>query len=72
MARYTIKHDRANCIGCGACAANCPNNWIMKPDGKSTAKKKEIDALGCNKKAAANCPVNVIHIFNSKGKKVAG
>ena len=72
MAKFKIKQDRVNCIGCGACAANCPVNWIMKLDGKSTPKKKEIDVLGCNKLAAANCPVNVIHIFNAKGKKVAG
>ena len=72
MAKYKIKQARAKCTGCGACAANCPSNWMMRPDGKSAPKKTELEKLGCNKAAAENCPVKVIHIFNGKGKKIAG
>ncbi len=39
MPDYQIKHDRPNCIGCGACAAVAPDYWEMSPvDGKSNLK----------------------------------
>ena len=74
MAKYKITHDRANCIGCAACAAVAPDHWEMKDDGKSSivgGKEREdgweeldIDqeSLAENKEAAESCPVNVIHI----------
>ncbi|HLD85539.1 MAG TPA: ferredoxin [archaeon] len=35
-AKYTIDHDRPNCIGCGACVAVAPEFWeIKEADGKS-------------------------------------
>ena len=34
-----IIHEREKCIGCGACAAVCPEFWEMKGDGKSHLKK---------------------------------
>lgn len=65
MADYKIVHDRDGCIGCGACAAVCPENWEMEDDGKSSPKKTEIskDEFEGNKSAADGCPVNVIHII---------
>jgi len=71
MADYKIQHDREGCIGCGACAAVCPDNWEMKPDGKSAPKKTEIseDEFECNNNAATGCPVNVIHLIDLKTKK---
>ena len=34
--KYTIDHDRPNCIGCGACVAVAPEFWeIKEADGKS-------------------------------------
>lgn len=68
MADYKINHDRGGCIGCGACAATCPDNWVMKKDGKSSPKKTEIseDEFECNNNAAVGCPVNVIHIVELK------
>ena len=74
MAKYLIEHDRPNCIGCGSCAAGCPNSWEMNDDGKSDIKggkhradewqELEIDEkdFAANKEAAESCPVNVIHI----------
>ncbi|MBD3259773.1 ferredoxin [Candidatus Woesearchaeota archaeon] len=72
MAKYKIEHDRPGCIGCGACARACPENWEMAKDGKSKCKKTSIsqEEYKCNKKAADGCPVNVIHIKDDKGKKI--
>ncbi len=71
MADYIIVHDRKNCIGCGACAAVCPENWEMKLDGKSAPKETKIseEDFECNNNAAVGCPVNVIHITNLKTKE---
>lgn len=83
MGKFLIEHDRANCIGCGACTAVAPEFWEMNDDGKSDVKggkkrkdgwqereisEKEFDA---NKQAAETCPVNVIHIKNKeKNEKI--
>jgi len=53
-----IKIDRKKCIGCGACAACCPEVFEMK-GGKANAKVKESDA-SCVKQAADGCPVKAI------------
>ena len=58
---YKIIQDRGACIGCGACAAVCPGNWVMAGD-KSKPKKTEMKDLGCNKEAADACPVQCIKI----------
>jgi ferredoxin len=75
---YVIRHDRNNCIGCGACVSINPNGWEMEEDGKSMcigARKgkdgmfeKDIEEkeFELNKQAADACPVNVIHIVNKK------
>lgn len=79
MPAYRIVHDRPGCIGCGACAAVCPDFWEMAGDGKSDLKGAKakgnnfelgIDDLACNKDAADACPVNVIHVFDKTGKKL--
>ncbi|MAG16032.1 ferredoxin [Candidatus Woesearchaeota archaeon] len=72
--KFLLEHDRAECIGCGACAAVCPLFWEMNDDGKSDIKggknrddgwqELEIDEkdFEANKQAAESCPVNVIHL----------
>ncbi len=71
-----IVHDTAGCVGCGACAAVCPDFWELKSDGKAHLKgakaTKEggeiisqeltVKEAGCNKDAADSCPARVIHI----------
>lgn len=76
MVKFKIIHDRANCIGCGACAAICEKFWEMDNDGKSNIiKGKKLDNgteellieekdFEANKEAAESCPVNVIHLKN--------
>jgi len=72
LAEYKIEHDRPGCIGCGSCAALCPNNWEMADDGKADEKKQDIgeSELKENMDAAQSCPVNVIHIFEKSEKKL--
>ncbi len=72
--KYLIKHDRSNCIGCGACASICQDFWDMASDNKADLKgaKKLADGSeeleiakkdhGCAQEAADSCPVNVISI----------
>ena len=61
MAKFKIEQDIDACIGCGACASVCPDNWEMKGD-KSHPKKKVLDDIGCNQEAADVCPVQCIKI----------
>jgi ferredoxin len=58
---FKIILDRDACIGCGSCAAICPENWRMAGD-KSKPKKTEVKELGCNKEAADACPVQCITV----------
>jgi ferredoxin len=57
---HKITVDKEKCIGCGACAAVCPNSFEMK-DGKASAKS-EIEEITCEKDAASGCPVSAISI----------
>jgi ferredoxin len=58
---FKIIVDREACIGCGSCAAICPDNWEMEGD-KSKPKKTQVSESGCNKEAADACPVQCIKI----------
>lgn len=68
-----ITQDREKCIGCGACAAICPDFWEMSDDGKAKLRGSSKNADGiyelsvegeamCNEDAASGCPVNIIKI----------
>ncbi len=63
---FVIKHDKVACIGCGSCAAICPNNWEMTSEGKSNPIEINLDVVGCNKDAEAACPVGAIKIIETK------
>jgi len=56
MAKITI--DREKCIGCGACAALCPEGFEMK-DGKAVVKNPKVK---CIKEGAESCPVQAIKL----------
>ena len=82
-AKYTVQHNRPDCIGCAACEAVTPDFWEMNEDGKADIKQgrkldnewQELDIeekdFESNKEAADSCPVNVIHLVNKKtGEKI--
>jgi ferredoxin len=53
--------DKEKCIGCGACAAVCPDVFELSDDGKAFVKKgKEKAKDPCAKDAAEGCPVGAI------------
>lgn len=51
-----------NCIGCGLCAATCPDVFELTDEGVAKAKSEEInknnEALAAE--AMASCPVEAI------------
>jgi len=69
-----VVHYRVGCIGCNSCVELAPDQWVMDDnDGKSCLKgaveKKGVFILEIspaeleeNKKAAKDCPSNVIKI----------
>ncbi|MBS3162592.1 ferredoxin [Candidatus Woesearchaeota archaeon] len=74
MSHYHITHDRKACIGCGACASVCPENWEMierNGEFKAKVKKQDIneDEYSSNSEAATICPVECIQIEKLKIKK---
>lgn len=71
MAKIVL--EREKCIGCGSCAAVCPDYFEMVDDGKSAVKNAErdektgndtleVDKIKCAESAAEACPVQCIHI----------
>ncbi len=71
---YKIVQIRKDCIGCGACAAVCPDFWSMDEQGLAKLKDakengeqwelevKTEEARAVNQEAADVCPVNIIKI----------
>lgn len=68
-----IIHEKQKCIGCGACAAICPDFWEMGDDGlahlkgagenpETGADELEVDSAACNQEGADSCPVQIIKI----------
>ena len=65
---YKITVDKKECIGCGACEAQCPEGFEMEQGSevKAKPKKEKVDDLGCIKDAADICPVNAIKVKEEK------
>ena len=55
-----IKVDKKKCIGCGSCAAICPQSFELK-DAKAYVKKQPAK-ITCEKEAADSCPVEAISV----------
>ena len=76
MAKFKIEHHKEICIGCGACAAINPKDWVMEGDKShlvssnkeqgehGTQEFKIIDEseLKENQEAADSCPVPCIFV----------
>lgn len=67
-----IKQERPKCIGCGSCAAVCPDFYEIAEDGLASIIGGKVDdsgnmtlevaEAGCHKEAADVCPVQIIMI----------
>lgn len=58
------KVDKSLCIGCGLCASDCPEIFIMNDENTADALVDTVPAElkdQC-RSAAANCPVEAIKI----------
>ena len=62
MVNFRVAFLEKNCMGCGNCEKICPDNWVLK-DGISRPLKTELDEVGCNRKAADECPEYCIEIL---------
>lgn len=56
-----VSIDEEKCIGCGACAAICPENFTLD-GGKAKTKSSSVEKMGCNQEASDSCPVKAITI----------
>lgn len=73
---WKVEHYKDICIGCGACAAIDPENWVMNGDKSDLLQAKansdgktehfELivadDKLGAHMDAAKSCPVPCIFV----------
>ena len=53
---YLVEVDETKCVGCGACASDCPQNVYEIVDGVSTVNENEC--IGC----IAVCPADAISL----------
>ena len=59
-----VKVDKDSCIGCGACAAICPEVFDLDDDGLSEVKTEEVKNNNIDdvKDAFDSCPTGAIEI----------
>ncbi len=67
-----VIHEIEKCIGCGSCAAVCPQSWEIsegkahilggKKNPSNSNEELEVKQVGCIQDAADICPVQCIKI----------
>ncbi len=62
-----IEVDKDLCIGCGACAAYCPDTFEIGVDMLAEVVKDEVTEEVIE--AAENCPTDAIKINNEDAKE---
>ncbi|PIU20846.1 MAG: hypothetical protein COT15_05110 [Candidatus Diapherotrites archaeon CG08_land_8_20_14_0_20_34_12] len=78
MAKTTVILEKFKCIGCGTCAALCPEFWELEDmkaklkgsklkntsEGEIETLEKDLnkDQLKCNHDCEQNCPVACIQV----------
>ena len=55
-----VSLDKKKCIGCGACAAICPD--VFEMDGEKAKVKSAKTDKTCAKEAVDSCPVSAIKV----------
>lgn len=55
--KMVVKVDREKCIGCGTCAAICPEGFELDDEGKAKVKNSKAK---CIDEAISSCPVEAI------------
>ncbi len=67
--RWTIKVDRAACIGSGSCAGIAPAHFRLE-DGKSRAIDETVAPEDSVLDAANLCPAEAISLHDSSGRQL--
>lgn len=63
MMAYKVIVDENECIGCGACEAQCPEGFVMDNETmKAKPKKNKVEDDSCIKEAVDICPVDAIKV----------
>jgi len=65
-----IRIDQENRIGCGSCTALASETFTMNSNGKSEVINEKGNSDEEILEAAKACPVSVIHLTDSEGKKI--
>lgn len=57
---FMAKVNKEKCIGCGLCAALCPEIFELAEDGKAQTKEKADFTKDCVREAKESCPAGAI------------
>lgn len=68
ITKVWLDESKEQCIVCGLCELTCPK--VFEVDDKMKVKKCDLDCQEKIKKAAEDCPVQVIALeYNKSGRR---